>query len=605
MQSISNLIQDDNENGLTKETVKQFTNQLKEVFPTTLFFRLDAIEKFKDRNNNELVKVVATVMKPSQEGKYTAFPHPIKPFEEWVTSSVMRADKFHQTLHIGNIFSAMYKAQTDERHLMNIISFDLSTYTDVQMSFQELLRQMGGESLVESAESLFGSEIEQTIIQRFMTAFESYKEQIEDEQKALTKERLALEKRRKNYEERWNELNANEVKWIKLVEQSKELFQLEREEDQEETEKTVFEWNHSTIVSLLQSLLYHNADDNLIYEESVIEAFLRGIQSNILIVLSGPSGTGKSSLVQAFADAIKGAKAKFIPVQSSWTDTQDLLGYFNPVDKRFVASPFLEALADAREDSDHLHLICLDEMNLAHVEYYFSEFLSAREQKEPAIRLYSKRYYTDALSFIEQFDESEDVSGKDKERYMNALELVTRYPSMFKIPANVRFIGTLNMDHTVKPLSPKVIDRSLIIELAHPEQSGDIEKHLAEQVQKGWIDVPLETLMEKVRTNEDVEQDINEILGLARILEIIPNARLNSRGKKQLSEFLTRVGSIDAKHKDQLIYSKILPRITVSVRDEREFNKLNEFAGMIVNYPNSYKKLQKMLQGPRTVHFWC
>lgn len=74
-----------------------------------------------------------------------------------------------------------------------------------------------------------------------------------------------------------------------------------------------------------------------------------------------------------------------IPVQSSWTDTQDLIGYFHPTDKTFVPTPFMEALAEASKNSNKLFLICLDEMNLAHVEYYFSELLSAREEKKSCI----------------------------------------------------------------------------------------------------------------------------------------------------------------------------------------------------------------------------
>ena len=52
---------------------------------------------------------------------------------------------------------------------------------------------------------------------------------------------------------------------------------------------------------------------------------------------------------------------------------------------------FLEANAD----EDHLHFFCLDEMNLAHVEYYFSQFLSAMEEERPSdrrITLIGKEY---------------------------------------------------------------------------------------------------------------------------------------------------------------------------------------------------------------------
>ena len=46
-----------------------------------------------------------------------------------------------------------------------------------------------------------------------------------------------------------------------------------------------------------------------------------------------------------------------------------------------------------------------------------------------------------------------DINDEKLQRYMK-----------FKVPKNVRFIGTMNMDDTAQFLSPKVIDRSIFIE---------------------------------------------------------------------------------------------------------------------------------------------
>lgn len=207
-----------------------------------------------------------------------------------------------------------------------------------------------------------------------------------------------------------------------------------------------------------------------------------------LILLSGPSGTGKSSLVNQLGKIINKFKVHHIAVQSSWSDVQDLLGFFNPVQKKYISTPFLDALVEANLDPDVVHIICLDEMNLAHVEYYFSSFLSIREKSinERYLDLYSYRIFKEAKRELEE-SLGEDITslieyGIDKiEEKINALkkaerdiarnnfELVMYYPAKFMIPKNVRFVGTLNMDETVKPLSPKVIDRSFIIELKHLE----------------------------------------------------------------------------------------------------------------------------------------
>src|SRR5699024_8783804 len=66
------------------------------------------------------------------------------------------------------------------------------------------------------------------------------------------------------------------------------------------------------------------------YERDTLRKFYFALKTNQLVVLSGPSGTGKTSLVSAFAD-LTSSPVKVIPVQPSWTDKQDLLGYYNPV----------------------------------------------------------------------------------------------------------------------------------------------------------------------------------------------------------------------------------------------------------------------------------
>ena len=80
-------------------------------------------------------------------------------------------------------------------------------------------------------------------------------------------------------------------------------------------------------------------------------------------------------LVKSFADAI-GGKAFIIPVKPNWTSAEDLLGYYNPLEKKYLATPFLEALLEAQNNPTIPYFICLDEMNLARIEYYFADFLS-------------------------------------------------------------------------------------------------------------------------------------------------------------------------------------------------------------------------------------
>ena len=79
--------------------------------------------------------------------------------------------------------------------------------------------------------------------------------------------------------------------------------------------------------------------EQLYYKDNDIRAFLAGMAVSRLIVLQGMSGTGKSSLPRIFSEAISGSN-KLIPVESSWRDRNELLGYYNDFNKRFNAKTF-------------------------------------------------------------------------------------------------------------------------------------------------------------------------------------------------------------------------------------------------------------------------
>lgn len=247
--------------------------------------------------------------------------------------------------------------------------------------------------------------------------------------------------------------------------------------------------------------LFHQK--NLIYTRFQIRNFLTLLRTNDLIVLSGLSGSGKTQIVKAFAEALGGV-AKIIPVKPNWTSSDDLLGYYNPIQMSFLPTPFTEAIVEAIHNPDQLYLICLDEMNLARVEYYFADFLSKLEERsnEPEIELYAKheeelfisefktllnllensakdieiKSWQDFLNndeartrFLEIFGNNEKESllqlhTKTKRRLMDIL----KFPSTIKIPNNVRFIGAINVDETTNYFSPKILDRVHIVKFENP-----------------------------------------------------------------------------------------------------------------------------------------
>ena len=165
---------------------------------------------------------------------------------------------------------------------------------------------------------------------------------------------------------------------------------------------------------------------------------------NPLTVLAGVSGTGKSELPRLYS---RYGGINFLPlaVQSNWDSPYSLFGYYNSLEGKFNATTLLKVLYQAQEDaknsiSDYLTIILLDEMNLAHVELYFSELLSK----------------------LELLRGSEDVKLE--------IDIAEKSPYEIKLNKNVIWVGTMNEDETTKSLSDKVIDRSNLINFPRPNE---------------------------------------------------------------------------------------------------------------------------------------
>lgn len=181
------------------------------------------------------------------------------------------------------------------------------------------------------------------------------------------------------------------------------------------------------------------------YEGDLIENFYLSLKSKPFVILAGTSGTGKTRLVKLFAEAI-GAKMKLVPVRPDWSDSSDLFGHTD-LSNQFHPGAIIDFIKQAEWDKSTPHFLCLDEMNLARVEYYLSDFLSiieTRDRKDNGV------IETDAL-----VDASYFQSQSAKEKYGRVY-----------IPENLYIIGTVNMDETTFPFSKKVLDRANTIEFS-------------------------------------------------------------------------------------------------------------------------------------------
>lgn len=426
--------------------------------------------------------------------------------------------------------------------------------------------------------------------------------QLKVKEEELIRREEELESRLEILEEHNNLLNTQfeKFKLLNPLTQSREVKMPER---------NTIKWaEQDDIVSVIQGALH--AQSNLQYEREVIECFVGAMKSNQIIILNGPSGTGKSSLVSNFSKVIKGAKTKTVRVQSSWTDRQDLLGFFNPIDYQYISTPFLDTLIEARNENKHLYLICLDEMNLAHVEYYFAEFLSAREEKEPIISLYSSHFQNLALNNIKPFlkyneeglpllneEELSKISNSDRIKMQNCFDLCFKYSAEFVIPRNVRFVGTMNMDHTVKGLSPKMIDRSFVINLEYPENEDKLLEKLEQIKVNELISIDIdEDLIIKEMDNE-LRESIKQINPILSALA----ARINRRSLDQIGYYSKAVNSESTL--DQVVMGKILPRIN-TFKNEKTTAAFKE---LITSLPISGKVkevMNKMINEGRTISYW-
>lgn len=201
------------------------------------------------------------------------------------------------------------------------------------------------------------------------------------------------------------------------------------------------------------------------FPKRLIEAFhtsLKVQDVSCLTVMAGISGTGKSALPRLYADYM-GMHFLLVPVEPRWDSPQDLFGFLNYMENRYEATPLGRSLNqfNQRDTSskqpmhDEVLLVLLDEMNLARVEYYFSEFLSRLEARRDADWFNDDEAYQKVS--MEIFAGEEDEDGNR----INPIRLFAG--------GNVLFVGTMNEDESTQSLTDKVIDRSNAIHFGRPK----------------------------------------------------------------------------------------------------------------------------------------
>ncbi len=290
-------------------------------------------------------------------------------------------------------------------------------------------------------------------------------------------------------------------------------------------------------------------------------------------------------------------KYEIVPVGANWTENRHIIGFYNVITKEFQKTKSLKLIMQAEGHQKAPFFLILDEMNLSHVERYFSDFLSAMESKE-------------SIELHQNEDIEEDV------------------PQKIKFSENLMVIGTVNVDETTYMFSPKVLDRANTIEFSTPSVSDYMNEEMALNKLKGninYLENPLSDIKIQAPFNPELNirnASISEIKKLCGNITTSEGVFWNIM-RDQIEEFqnILKKAGFDFgfrvineimrfmyvswvyegkqsnwdnwnRYFDAQIKQKMLPRIHGSQRTLEDV--LDNLILQCNNYPTSKKKLEEM-----------
>ncbi len=333
----------------------------------------------------------------------------------------------------------------------------------------------------------------------------------------------------------------------------------------------------------IDQILYAIGNSDLVYADELLinlHNCLNALSEKHFLIITGISGTGKTEFTRMYVNALYGLPPEssnnpffvLVPVQPQWSDRTGLLGYFNPITGKYHRTAMLNHLLKANQDAEHYYYVCLDEMNLAVVEYYFADFLSAMESKQD-IELHAFETAIDGV------------------------------PPRIKVPSNFFIVGTVNIDETTHQFSPKVLDRAYTVEFNEVELATCLDKFKSRPEVGGNL-----KLIERVG---EFCINVNNILSphclhfaYRTFKEILSYMLFNAVSPK----FLSYENALD-----NMMMQKVLPRIKGDERIDNMLKSLSELiekelASVPDNFESrSIQRLNEMLSGLRsfgTCQFW-
>ncbi len=270
----------------------------------------------------------------------------------------------------------------------------------------------------------------------------------------------------------------------------------------------------------------------LYYDLDLIRYYIAALGTSRIVILQGISGTGKTSLPYAFGKFVQ-KDTTVVSVQPSWRERTELYGYFNEFTKTYTETDFLQAVYEANYYRDP-HMVILDEMNIARVEYYFAEILSILEMP------LESEWNIDVVTAV--WDNDPCLINKGK----------------LAISNNIWFVGTINNDDSTFAVADKVYDRAVPIDLDSRAEAFEAPETSSMCISTDHLNAMFAEAKEKYPISQEAVDKLELVNDY-----LIKNFRLafGNRVMKQVRDFvpcLVACGGTELQAVDFIVAKKVL-----------------------------------------------
>lgn len=327
--------------------------------------------------------------------------------------------------------------------------------------------------------------------------------------------------------------------------------------------------------------------------------YITSLLAKPFVILTGNSGTGKTRISKQFAEYLEWKSEEgnknwsIIPVGADWTDNSKILGYYNPLADdgkgKYEKTGIIKLIEEANKHKEIPYFIILDEMNLSHVERYFSDFLSHMETPDTPFEL-------------------------------------DGYEGKLEYPDNIFVVGTVNIDETTYMFSPKVLDRANVIEFKPQKEdviklfgvagnmstivcanngSAEAFLQLAKEIRAGRFRISEDEKTYYTDTDGEITKTNIEFVGdvFSDIYEIVEknDFEFAYRTVKEIRNYIAAAYELAEKQEfnlnqviDEQLLQKILPKIHGNKKEIGQM--LDDLSGLCDKYnlALSKKKIEQM-----------